>query len=70
MSIPEKLSTPTREYPLIGDSEIAARRTVTFSMNTGSRRIIDGFEYLVGGELYQNEKTDPITTGATLRRAA
>jgi FtsP/CotA-like multicopper oxidase with cupredoxin domain len=59
MVIPEKLPTPTREYPLIGDSEIAARRTVTFTMQTGSKRIIDGFEYLVDGELYQNEKVDP-----------
>jgi suppressor of ftsI len=59
MAIPEKLPTPTREYPLIGDSEIAARRTVTFTMKTGSKRIIDGFEYLVDGELYQNEKVDP-----------
>jgi suppressor of ftsI len=59
MAIPEKLPTPTREYPLIGDSEIAARRTVTFTMQTGSKRIIDGFEYLVDGELYQNEKVDP-----------
>jgi suppressor of ftsI len=59
MEIPEKLPVPSREYPLISDSEIVARRTVTFTMTTGSKRIIDGFEYLVDGELYQEDKVDP-----------
>ncbi|HVN63693.1 MAG TPA: multicopper oxidase domain-containing protein, partial [Candidatus Binataceae bacterium] len=56
---PKKLPVPVREYPLIPDSEIAARRTVTFSMTTGSKRIIDGYEYLIDGELYQQDKVDP-----------
>jgi suppressor of ftsI len=59
MGIPGKLPVPTREYPLITDSEIVARRTVIFSMKTGSKRIIDGFEYLIDGELYQLAKVDP-----------
>jgi suppressor of ftsI len=65
MAIPDELPTPTREYPLISDAEIAARRTVTFSMKTGSKRIIDGFEYLVDGELYQDGKVDPIVAVGT-----
>jgi suppressor of ftsI len=59
MAIPAKLPTPSREYPLISDAEITARHTVTFSMKTGSKRIINGFEYLVDGELYQEGKVDP-----------
>jgi suppressor of ftsI len=58
MAIPARLPVPSREYPLISDAEITARRTVTFSMKTGSKRIIDGFEYLVDDELYQEEKVD------------
>jgi FtsP/CotA-like multicopper oxidase with cupredoxin domain len=60
MVIPERLPTPSREYPLISDSEIVARRTVTFSMKTGSKRIIDGFEYLVDGQLYQEGVVHPV----------
>ena len=59
MPLPISLPTPGREYPPIGDSEIVARRTVTFSMKTGSKRIIDGFEYLVDGQLFQEGKVDP-----------
>ena len=59
MAIPEKLPIPTREYPLISDSEIMGRHTVTFTMTTGSKRIIDGFEYLVDGELYREDQVDP-----------
>jgi FtsP/CotA-like multicopper oxidase with cupredoxin domain len=59
MHIPDKLPTPSREYPLISDAEIGSRRVVTFSMKTGSERIVDGFEYLVDGQLYQEGKVDP-----------
>jgi len=59
MAIPDKLPVPSREYPLISDSEIVARHTVTFTMTTGSTRIIDGFEYLVDGELYREDTVDP-----------
>jgi FtsP/CotA-like multicopper oxidase with cupredoxin domain len=65
MAIPESLPVPIREYPLIQDSEIVARRTVTFSMSTGSKRIIDGFEYLIDGELYQEGKVDPTVKAGT-----
>jgi suppressor of ftsI len=59
MAIPDQLPIPSREYPPISDAEIVAQRTVTFSMKTGSKRIIDGFEYLIDGELYQEDKVDP-----------
>ncbi len=59
MAIPQTLPTPSREYPLIADSEIATRRVVTFSMKTGSKRILDGFEYLVDGKLYEEGMVDP-----------
>jgi suppressor of ftsI len=65
MAIPEKLPVPTREYPLIRDSDIVARRTITFSMKTGSKRIIDGFEYLIDGELYQEQKVYPTVKAGT-----
>lgn len=55
----ENLPVRTREYPPISDSEIVARRTVTFTMKTGSTQIIDGFEYLVDGELDRVDKSDP-----------
>jgi FtsP/CotA-like multicopper oxidase with cupredoxin domain len=59
MAIPDRLPVPSREYPLISDSEIVGRHTVTFTMTTGSTRIIDGFEYLVDGELYREDTVDP-----------
>jgi suppressor of ftsI len=59
MAIPDRLPTPSREYPLIKDDEIGARRTITFSMTTGSKRIIDGFEYLIDGQLYQEGMVNP-----------
>jgi FtsP/CotA-like multicopper oxidase with cupredoxin domain len=59
MAIPAELPIPSREYPSIGDNEIVARRTVTFSMTTGSKRIINGFEYLIDGQLYQEGRVDP-----------
>jgi suppressor of ftsI len=65
MAIPAKLPVPTREYPLITDAEITARHTVTFTMTTGSKRIINGFEYLIDGELYQEGKVDPIVKRGT-----
>ena len=64
MTIPAKLPTPSREYPRISDAEIGARRTITFTMTTGSKRIIDGFEYLIDGQLYQEGVADPtVKTG-------
>jgi FtsP/CotA-like multicopper oxidase with cupredoxin domain len=65
MAIPETLPTPTREYPVISDAEVVARRTVTFTMKTGSKRILDGFEYLINGELYQEGKVDPLVKMGT-----
>ncbi|HUN59233.1 MAG TPA: multicopper oxidase domain-containing protein [Candidatus Binataceae bacterium] len=65
MAIPQALPVPTREYPLITDAEINHRHTVTFTMTTGSKRIIDGYEYLIDGQLYQEEKGDPVVTHGT-----
>ena len=65
MAIPTALPVPGREYPLIRDSEIAARRTVTFTMTTGSKRILDGFEYLFDSELYQEANVDPVVKTGT-----
>ncbi len=65
MAIPATLPTPTREYPLISDSEISVRRTVTFTMTTGSKRILDGFEYRVDGDLYREKVVDPTVKRAT-----
>jgi suppressor of ftsI len=62
MAIPERLPIPAREYPLITDAEITRRHTVTFSMKTGSKRILDGFEYLIDGQLYQEGAVDPTVT--------
>lgn len=65
MTIPTTLPIPMREYPLINDSEISARRTVTFTMTTGSKRILDGFEYRVDGDLYRENVVDPTVKRAT-----
>jgi suppressor of ftsI len=65
MVIPARLPTPVREYPLISDAEIKTRRTITFTMTTGSKRIIDGFEYLIGGRLYDEGTVDPTVQLAT-----
>jgi suppressor of ftsI len=67
MAIPERLPIPTREYPLITDAEITGRHTVTFTMRTGSERIIDGFEYLIDGQLYREDTVDPIVRLETVQ---
>jgi len=51
MGIPTSLPTPTREYPLIADSEISGRRTVTFAANPASS-ILFGTALTVNGSLY------------------
>lgn len=51
MNIPASLPTPTREYPLIADSEIVGRRSVVFnsasasSMLNGTALTINGVQY-------------------------
>jgi suppressor of ftsI len=58
MEIPESLPPPRREYPLIADSEIVARRRVEFTMRTGSKRILTGIEFLIDGRLYRETRVD------------
>jgi len=58
MEIPETLPAPRREYPLITDSEIVARRRVEFTMRTGSKRILTGIEFLIDGRLYRETRVD------------
>jgi suppressor of ftsI len=58
MSIPERLPTPKREYPLIRDDEIVQRRKVVFTMKNGVRSILTGIEFLIGGQLYSETRID------------
>ncbi|HEY6421154.1 MAG TPA: multicopper oxidase domain-containing protein [Candidatus Binataceae bacterium] len=51
--------SPSREYPLIRDDEIVARRKVVFSSRRNSKRILTGFEFLVNGRLYDETSVDP-----------
>jgi len=58
MSIPDKLPTPAREYPLIRDDEIVGRRKVVFTMKNGVKSILTGVEFLIGGQLYSETRID------------
>lgn len=58
MGIPDKLPTPTREYPLVRDDEIVARRKVVFTMKNGAKSILTGVEFLIGGRLYSETRID------------
>jgi len=52
MGIPTSLPVPTREYPIISDKAIVARRTFYFGQ--GERRdLLTGFGFTIDGELYQ-----------------
>ncbi|MBV9224212.1 MAG: multicopper oxidase family protein [Acidobacteriaceae bacterium] len=58
MAIPSSLPTPLREYPLIDDSEILARRTIVLSMKKTNRRILTGYEFLIDNRLYEETRID------------
>jgi len=58
MELPASLPPPRREYPLIADSEIVARRRVEFTMRTGSKSILTGIEFLIDGKRYQETRVD------------
>jgi len=58
MQIPQDLPLPSREYPLITNDEIVKRRTITFTMRTGSTSILTGFEFLLDGQLYEETRVD------------
>lgn len=51
MAIPTTLPTPTREYPLIADSEIVGPRTVAFDSEQ-STSILPGFALTINGSVY------------------
>jgi suppressor of ftsI len=58
MQIPQDLPLPSREYPLITGDDIVNRRTITFTMRTGSKSILTGFEFLLDGRLYAEKRVD------------
>lgn len=51
MNIPTSLPIPSREYPLIPDSEISARRTITFSEGPDDT-LLTGFGFFIDNRLY------------------
>ena len=52
MAVPGNLPKPTREYPIIEDKDIVARREFVFDQ--GPRQdLLTGFGFTINGELYQ-----------------
>jgi suppressor of ftsI len=58
MSIPASLPTPTREYPLIADSDITGQRSVLFDSNP-STSILFGTALTVNGVVYNETAVPP-----------
>ncbi len=58
MSIPTSLPTPTREYPLIADSEISGPRSVVFN-GVPSTSILFGTALTVNGSVYNETSVPP-----------
>lgn len=58
MAIPSSLPTPTREYPLIADSDITGQRSVVFGNIFPSSSILFGTALTVNGNVY-NETSVP-----------
>jgi suppressor of ftsI len=52
MGIPKALPKPAREYPLVSDAEIVARRSFLFNI-APSKVLLTGFEFTINGELYE-----------------
>jgi suppressor of ftsI len=52
MGIPSSLPTPSREYPLIADSEIVGNRSIVFNGVGPSNSIIAGTNLTVNGQAY------------------
>ena len=57
MNIPTSLPMPTREYPLIPDSEIVARRTITFSEGNDAT-LLTGFGFFIDNRLYDETEVN------------
>lgn len=51
MNIPASLPIPTREYPVISESEIVARRTITYTEGNNTT-LLTGFGFYIDGKLY------------------
>ena len=66
MGIPQTLPLPSREYPLIAESDIQARHSVTFSEGPAPQ-LLFGFGFFVNGQLYDDTAID---TYASLGTAA
>lgn len=63
MEIPSALPQPSREYPLIADSEIVAHRSVVFDSQP-STSILPGFALTINGSVYdETEIVFPLTVG-------
>ncbi len=58
MAIPATLPVPAREYPRIADSEIVARRVVTFAENAPATDVLTGVDFWVNGRLYDEMRID------------
>ena len=69
MTIPAALPTPTREYPLIADSEIVNRRTLTFNQSVtqpaGFEINLTGFWVWIGNAQYDEMRIDQTVTAGT-----
>lgn len=59
MGIPSSLPTPTREYPLIADSELTGSRSVLFSNIFPSPSILFGTALTVNGQVYNETSVPP-----------
>jgi FtsP/CotA-like multicopper oxidase with cupredoxin domain len=59
MNIPASLPVPAREYPVISDSEIVARRTITYTEGPDGT-LLTGFGFYIDGALY-DEMAVPIS---------
>jgi FtsP/CotA-like multicopper oxidase with cupredoxin domain len=63
MSLPTSLPVPTREYPLIADSEIATRRVITFSEGPDPT-LLTGFGFFIDNRKYvENEVNYTVQNG-------
>ncbi len=53
MAIPKSLPKPAREYPLVRDDEIVAKRSFVFNIHFPSTALLTGVEFTINGGLYK-----------------
>ena len=58
MSLPAALPVPSREFPVIADSELVARKTITFSKNAAATDLLTGNDFWIDGRLYDEMRID------------